>query len=722
MARLISRFGAALKAFRDTIAHPGGYVPPGNIPGRHGLGGRNITFVPMDGNGAILPLGGQGYACGAAWENSAVAIGLGWISDNFSQADLVVQGRSVAPDEDDAPDEWEAIADHPMIALLEDPTPDFGVYDFYNLFDGAILSAKCDGNGYWLKARDATDQVRELWWVPHTCMEPYRRDPLAPEYLYRYTVHVPGLPNPIVRDFEPRDVVHFRNGPPDPKNDLKACSPLKRCFREVMSDDQVAEYTAAILHNRGVPGMLAIFDDDAVLDEDIADEIKDRLKRSFNGENRGDTAVLRGPVKFEFPAFSPDQLALTEISRIPEARICAALGVPPMVIDLSVGETQKSYANQAQATRKAWTNLASFQGRMAEALYRQLLPDFEEDRKQYRVAWDYSHVEALQEDRDARSKRAVFEFQGGLIHKNEARAEIGKPPVPGGDDVWWAGKNPNEGAAMAPAAGGGAGSGQGGEAAKPKALTRSGDDIDGNGAGNVRDYRSGQGRPIGGVALAKLPAAPGDRGYRDLGAGKITGVGGSLQQGVSGIHPVPGGRLDLPTDRRPVGTPEFAPGPAELDALAYRVLKQFAEATHAADPDDRRGPGGRDQGVILDASGRPLKSGGERIGGDGPTDRGGDQPPQPPFWAADRQADGPDVPGDGGGHPGLAGGLVVPLSGDDGGGAAGSLALHSGPGDGACPADAGVSPGVGGQDPGEPGPGRVGDGGGEGVDGEPAGE
>jgi HK97 family phage portal protein len=433
MPNPIARLAAGLKS----LVYPGGATLPGSTPRDVARrDGYSVSIIPDDAFGGVRRIAGgnpDAARAGPTWENSCVAIGLNWVVDQFPRADLKVEERGDG-------DSWAPVRDDPLVALLSDPTPEHGAYDFHGLWAGALLSCLCDGNGYWIKARDGTGAVRELWWAPHDSMRPVRFDPRKPDYRYVYTVRLPGVAEPVVTVLEPSEVVHFKHGPPDPCNDLVACAPLKRCLREVGSDNEVAAYTSSVLWNRGVPGLILVFEDDVAITQDRADQARDMMERNFSGRNRGKTAVMGGKVRIENPAFSPNDMNLNEISRIPEARICAALGIPPAVLGLLVGDQQKSYANYGEAEKQAWRRLRAVQDRMAEALYRQLLPDFRPDRTRYRVAWDYSRVEALQDDRDATAKRAVLLFQGGVAKRSEARTMVGLAPAEDEtDDVYFGG-------------------------------------------------------------------------------------------------------------------------------------------------------------------------------------------------------------------------------------------------------------------------------------------
>jgi hypothetical protein len=127
-------------------------------------------------------------------------------------------------------------------------------------------------------------------------------------------------------------------------------------------------------------------------------------------------------------------MALDKIRKVPEARICAAFRLPAMVVGLSVGEEQKTYANMAVAERMAYRNcLVPLQKTFAKALTRQLLPDMPDYRPGDIARWNYSTVEAMSEEADSVAKRMVLLFTGGVASKEEARAKVGLGEAREGD-------------------------------------------------------------------------------------------------------------------------------------------------------------------------------------------------------------------------------------------------------------------------------------------------
>src|SRR4051812_30798317 len=118
MPNAIQRFGSAIKS----MVWPGGYFGPGRE-----IGTRGPDFIPYDDSGRVINLrlcDPDAAACGPAWTNSATAIALNWIVSNFTEADLVVEERGGDGD-------WSRREDDPMVALLDDPVPSFGSFDFH---------------------------------------------------------------------------------------------------------------------------------------------------------------------------------------------------------------------------------------------------------------------------------------------------------------------------------------------------------------------------------------------------------------------------------------------------------------------------------------------------------------------------------------------------------------------------------------------------------------
>lgn len=355
---------------------------------------------------------------GELWLNSIVALGIAWLGDRFPRPR--VQLAKVARNGDHVP-----IGRHPVVDLWNRPNP----YYTRRTMEKAIgLSLKVDGNAYIYKVRDNLDRVCQLWWIPH-----FRINPTWPSdgseyedgFLVRLDSQVYHLPK--------EDVIHIRDGI-DPYNERHGLSALKSNVREVSGDNAAGGYTAAILINSGIPGVVIMPADDSMRgpDRDTAERMQERFGEEFGGDNAGRALVSPGRYKIETIGFSPEQLALDKLPQTAAARIAAAMGVAAM--SLALPDPNKTYSNLGEANRASWGTVVSIQELIAEALQYGLLPEPINadsgsspglDPHAYVLAYDYAHIQELQESLDAVHKRTRDDWTADLIRRNEAREQLG---------------------------------------------------------------------------------------------------------------------------------------------------------------------------------------------------------------------------------------------------------------------------------------------------------
>lgn len=401
LARILTAPFARMKAAATAFAHPAAMI------------------------GWALPSSRFNYArsVGDGTTSSVVMAPLRWLQRNSPQAVLRISEKA-------ADGKWTPIemGDKGAARLLEliDQPNDF--YDGTALEEATVLSEELDGNSYWRKVRNPHGAVVQLWWVPHTMMEP-KRDEGSSNFIDYYEYTPGGTAQPERVPVE--DVVHFRVGI-DPDNTLKGMSPFKSVLREVFTDNEAATYTAALLKNMGVPGVIMTPKGDdpnaAVFGEDLKDT-KRKLEQTITGDNRGRAMVLDGAVDLHVVGFNPQQMSLRELRRIPEERVTAVMGVPAIVANLGAGLDRSTFANMQEAREAAAEEaLIPRWRRRARTIKHQLLPDFEGARsKRLRVDHDLTEVRLLQEDEDKKADRNLRLFAGGAIELAELRQELGKP-------------------------------------------------------------------------------------------------------------------------------------------------------------------------------------------------------------------------------------------------------------------------------------------------------
>lgn len=366
----------------------------------------------------VLPNARYDYEtqAGDLWNTPVIAIGIKWLGDRFPRPIFRVSkiGRG---------GKYTPYGQHPLVDLWNQPNPYYG----RRTLEKAIgLSLLCDGNAYIQKVRNLGGEVEQLWWIPHDRISPtWPSD--GSKFIGGYKVRIDAfdwfLP--------PEDVIHIRDGI-DPLNERLGMSAVKSCLREICTVNEESGYTASLLRNSAVPGMVITPTDPKLrTSRDDADEIKFRMRAAFGGEKRGDPLVLQGMFTVQPLGFSPEQLALDKLPAMAISRIAAAMGVAPM--SLGLPDPGKTYSNLGEANRASWGTIQAVQELVAETLRYQLGPDFGLDPKTNTPEYDYSEIQEMQESLDAIWQRVAGGYKGGMITRNEGRDLLGFAPDQDGD-------------------------------------------------------------------------------------------------------------------------------------------------------------------------------------------------------------------------------------------------------------------------------------------------
>lgn len=356
--------------------------------------------------------------------NSAVFACLSAISTAYPEAQLKVWRN-------DEPGSRTWLRDAPLQSLLDQPNPAMA---------GPMLWAwtqwvkHVDGNAYWRKIRsgDATQgNVIALWPISPKLIRPVRiKNSTNFIDYYEYTFDKSKDPEKI----PPENIVHFKLGLDDRDHRL-GCAPLKRLMTEVLGDDLASEWQSSMLSNGGAAGMMVSVPQGADMSPETANAIKNDLSSRFGMGNQGKTAILTEGAKAEPYGFSPEQMDMKSLHRVPEERIAAVLRVPAIIAGLGAGLDRSTFANFKEA-REMFSEMTilPLYGFDSATINTQLLPDFTNDRR-ITTAFDITDLRALQEDEDKKYARLNIGVQGRWITPNEARSDVGLPPIQGGDEV-----------------------------------------------------------------------------------------------------------------------------------------------------------------------------------------------------------------------------------------------------------------------------------------------
>lgn len=364
---------------------------------------------------------------GSGLASSVLMSPVRWVQRTLPEAPIRIRPK----------DEEDALEDHVLMDRLNKPNK---FHTCTDMLKATVYSYIVDGNGYWVKKRaggrksgmrwweNVTGEVEELWWVPHWRILPCS-PPGGDEFISHYELfmrHSGRIKLPL------ENVIHFRNGI-DPERPQYGMSVIYSELREIYTDDEAAAFTSTILRNVGVPGLVISprmwpsgdGDDIAIVQD--TDAVKRYVEERFGGDNRGRALVLEAPAEVKTLGFNPREMDLGSIRNTVEERVCAAIGVQPAVVGFGTGLQQtKVGATMSESVKLSWINgIIPIQGAFAEVLAMNLLPEYEESPGEFRVYFDRSKIQVLQEDQDAKIKRLDIAVKGGWMRVDHAQAEAG---------------------------------------------------------------------------------------------------------------------------------------------------------------------------------------------------------------------------------------------------------------------------------------------------------
>ena len=316
----------------------------------------------------------------------------------------------------------EEVTESPAAQLLNAPNP---YMEIDLLWSYSVAAIAASGSAYLHKVRNQLNQVIQLWPLYPSYVKPHTPDGGGSFIDYwRYTP--PGIPE---QHLPPEDIVQLR-WLLDPNDFRLGWSPLQQVLNEVLTDDEAAQFSNALLTNMGVPGVVITSKDpqDPGPQGPAKDAMNADYKAKFGGNKRGEPWFIGGGVgDVKVVSFSPEQMDLTALRRLPEERISGVLGWPAILAHLGAGLEHGTYANAGQLREFATEqSLAPLWGLTGKQLTRQVLREFQES-PMHKLAFDLTEVRALQKDEDDMVKRLDTAIQGGWALVSEGRREIGLP-------------------------------------------------------------------------------------------------------------------------------------------------------------------------------------------------------------------------------------------------------------------------------------------------------
>lgn len=344
--------------------------------------------------------------------NSIVAISVRWYLTNFSQVSFRVERKD---------NEQKVVVDNDITILLEDPMN--GNIAPSVVFGNFIQDYLLTGNAYFRKIKGIGSSVVALEYLPADMVRPVGTSKVS---ITGYVYTTQGQEYNINKE----DLIHWKFGR-DTTDIRLGRSPITSVLREIAADNQASSTAYGLIKNGAIPSLIIGPDanEQAVdLSPDDARQIKKKLREDFAGDQAGGIAVMSGAYKMDRVSYSPAELDLSEIRRLPEERIPAALGLNAMVLGLGAGLDRSTYSNYQQAQQQAWEDgMIPMLDSLCEILTISLLPDFNPKPGDY-LSYDISSVKALKEDILENAERAALLFEKGIITRADAKRMINIDP------------------------------------------------------------------------------------------------------------------------------------------------------------------------------------------------------------------------------------------------------------------------------------------------------
>lgn len=286
---------------------------------------------------------------------------------------------------------------------------------FQRMIQLTAWSLNFDGNAYWVELASKSGAFVGYMAVSH--------NDVSPKYDARQTkIEGYWIGNDY---FDALKVVHFRRGV-DPSNCLLGESSLKSVMRQILTDNEIAQYQHAVVKSP-VPSVMIVVP--GQLTEEERKEVQERAEERFSGENRGKPFIADGDkdVRIEAVGWSPADIAIDKLARLPEERITAAFGIPAMVIGVGSGLERATYDNYRASQYFACVNhLDPLWSTIEDTITRRVLPKVDSVAGRV-VKFDRSEVRALKEDENALYRRVTDLWKTNAIDRERMLKMLGLP-------------------------------------------------------------------------------------------------------------------------------------------------------------------------------------------------------------------------------------------------------------------------------------------------------
>lgn len=304
--------------------------------------------------------------------------------------------------------------DHPLADIISDsPNSDQTSLEFWGAIAAWMLVR---GNGY-AEIDRSGGRVAALNLLPSDQVD-VSRDEFG-ELHYKFTDR--GKPY----DLPSESILHIRGFGFGGDLGLSAVRFGVQTFGSSIAADEIA---AKIFANGAMPS--GVLTTEQEINDEQREQLEAILKAYASSSNAGKLMVLESGLKFEQLSLDPQTLQMLETRRWNVEEICRWFGTPPIIIGHSAqGQTMWGSGVEQLIIQWLTTGLNPLLTRIEKRVSKQLLAPGERRR----IYPEFSREALLQADSAAKMTFLSGAVQNALMTRNEGRAKLNLPAIPGGD-------------------------------------------------------------------------------------------------------------------------------------------------------------------------------------------------------------------------------------------------------------------------------------------------
>ncbi len=331
--------------------------------------------------------------------------------------------------------------DHPVQWLIRNPNDDMSEKKV-RLFN--CIYKPLGGASHLYLYRNASDQV--IGWRPFSTNEmtavPKASQAIGRDSWTDYFWHTPL--NGARAQVGVRDIITLAFPSVNPLVPQQPMSPIAAAFKDVEADLQITQLPIDLMKNGSfITWVFALGQGSEEMPDDVYSRVKADIMESSTAKNRFTPFVVRAGGSAEFQGVDFSKMEFSKLGARPELRICVALRVPIRYAGFAAGidaSTSDNYVGSwISFVKDAVIGQALLDADvMTNALTREEWRDhptailYGLDRSatnEFKIAVDTSEVQALKAETLSMHDNTRKNYQSGLVMKDEARSEIGKPPL-----------------------------------------------------------------------------------------------------------------------------------------------------------------------------------------------------------------------------------------------------------------------------------------------------